>query len=316
MDALRAGDVHQHGVPIPIYGFLFLGAWVPPVTGLLLLIVTWVSFSSKSLMLRPALTGNPVLFWSLLIPFALTNILGGFLSGVNYWWYWVTMRVVIASWSALFVILGFFAGYYGRLTLKRINATRNSFNYKQQLRMLIMMMAIFIACGICVTLQAYFLSQIDQIPGVFLLISSVYRISAWALSVGSSIYVWIATTHYVTTSSHSSGTTGKSYSDRSRAVTRASSAIKATAPRNDVADSSDEDDDDTTTTASTADAALASANALNALDTGTGTAATMEEEDEEEEDDAEVPTTPSSSNGQEETKSEENSDASLDVTEE
>lgn len=190
--------------------FLWVVGWVPYIIGMLLLVVTWVSFSSKNLLARPALTGNPLLFWGLAIPFIVSSIIGSIVCGVNYWWYWVSMRVAVAVWSSFFLIIALFAGYYGNQTLVRLHKTRDSFNYHQQLRILIVVVAMFIACGVCLGVQSYFLSRIDEIYQVFLLVTSLYRVCGLIVLVGSSVYVWVATTHTV---SHS--TRGGSRSDRS-----------------------------------------------------------------------------------------------------
>lgn len=209
-DALRVGDAKQHGVPPHIMSFLWVVGWVPYIIGMLLLVVTWVSFSSKNLLARPALTGNPLLFWGLAIPFIISSVIGSIVCGVNYWWYWVSMRVAVAVWSAFFLIIALFAGYYGNQTLVRLHKTRDSFNYHQQLRILIVVVAMFIACGICLGVQSFFLSRIDEIYQVFLLVTTLYRVCGLIVLVGSSIYVWVATTHTV---SHS--TRGGSRSERS-----------------------------------------------------------------------------------------------------
>lgn len=232
-----------------------MAGFIPAVSGLLLLVVTWVSFSSKDLLFRPALTGHPILFWTLEIPFVVINLTGGSLSGVSYWWYFITMRVCISAWAAFFMILSLFAGYYGHDTLKKLSNSQNTFNYKQQLRVLIVVVTVLIACAFTLTLQAYFLVEIDKIPGVFILVNCVYRVSCWLMCAGSALYVWIATTHHVSNSTN--GSSQKSYSDYTRSYARTGSVVTATAPRNDVEDSSD--DETTTTSAATTGAAAASA---------------------------------------------------------
>lgn len=209
-DALRVGDPKQHGVPLHIMAFLWVCGWVPYIIGMLLLIVTWVSFSSKNLLARPALTGHPTLFWGLGIPFILASIISSLLCGVNYWWYWVSMRVAVAAWSAFFLIIALFAGYYGNQTLARLHKSRDSFNWKQQFRVLVAVVIMFVACGVCLGVQSYFLSRIDEIYQVFLLVTSLYRVCGFIVCIGSTVYVWHSTTHYVV----HSGTRG-THSDKS-----------------------------------------------------------------------------------------------------
>ena len=193
-DALRVNDPKQGGWPIHIIAFLWIGGWMPLITGMLLLVVTWVSFSSKNLLARPSLTGHPALFWGLEIPFLIGGIAGSFVCGVNYWYYFVSMRVAMSSWSAFFLILGFFAAYYGRQTLNRLRQTQDSFNYRQQLRILVMTVGMFILCGIVMGFHSLFMERIDAIYQVFILFTSLYRVCAWVILVGSAVYVWVSPT--------------------------------------------------------------------------------------------------------------------------
>lgn len=192
---------------------------MPLITGMLLLVVTWVSFSSKNLLARPSLTGHPALFWGLEIPFLIGGIAGSFVCGVNYWYYFVSMRVAMSSWSAFFLILGFFAAYYGRQTLNRLRQTQDSFNYRQQLRILVMTVGMFILCGIVMGFHSLFMERIDAIYQVFILFTSLYRVCAWVILVGSAVYVWVSTDHHITHStrgSHSDRSARRSHAMRSR----------------------------------------------------------------------------------------------------
>ena len=265
-DALRVGDPKQHGVPPHIMAFLWACGWVAYNIGNQLLIVTWVSFSSKDLMARPALTGHPTLFWSTTIPFTVVNIVASLLCGVNYWYYWVSMRVAIAAWAAFALVTALFAGYYGNQMLVRLNKSRDSFNWKQQFRVLVCLVFMLVSCGICLGIQSYFLTRIDEIYQVFIAVTSLYRLCGLFILVGSAAYVWYSTTHYV---SHS---TRGSNSDKS--------AYKSTAPRNGYISS---------TGGSMEDRTAAATAALN-NDSSTTTSSNMEEdnyEDDPKEDDGE-----------------------------
>ena len=287
-DALRVSDINQHGTPFPLLGFLWLTGFVPPLSGVMLLIVTWVSFSTKSLMSRPALTGHPVLFWSLFTPFVVSNLVQGALCGINYWVYFIVMRVIISSWSALCIILSIFAGYYGTQTLKKISATKNSFNYAQQMRLLIFIIVMMICCSISLIFHAYFLTDIDLIPGVFFLITSVYRLSSFTVATGSAVYAWIATSHYISQSSH--GSTSKSHSEGNRhSMIRSTSAAaaSATAPRNVIVDSDDDSETSGETAALPADPASTPAIAHRQSDFDQPELSSTDEDEEEEEEEEE-----------------------------
>lgn len=184
-------------------GFLWVFGWVPDVSGMLLLIVTWVSFASKNLLARPALTGNPALFWGIDIPYVISSIVLPLVSGINYWHYFIAMRICICSWSAMFLVLALFASYYGYQTLSRLNKGGDSFNYRQQLRVLVIMCLILFGCGISLGVQGYFLEKIDNFYQIFLLCTSLYRVSGFFLTFGSAIYVWAATSYWQKT--HSTG---------------------------------------------------------------------------------------------------------------
>lgn len=225
---------------------------MPLITGMLLLVVTWVSFSSKNLLARPALTGHPMLFWGLEIPFLVGGIVGSFVCGVNYWYYFISMRVAIASWSAFFLILGFFAAYYGQQTLFRLHKTQDSFNYRQQLRILIMTVGMFIVCGIVMGFQAFFMERIDAFYQMFILVTALYRVCGWVILVGSAVYVWVSTNHHITHStrgSRSERSARRSHATRSRdsrdsresrtSTEKSSNARGAKAPQNDYDDKSD-----------------------------------------------------------------------------
>lgn len=180
--------------------FLWVIGWVPHITGAILLVVTWMSFSAKDLLARPALTGYPVLFWSIEIPYVVSSIIGAILCGVNYWYYFVSMRCLIASWAALFLILACCAGYFGSKTLSRLSKTGDNFNRKQQLRALIALIFILSCCALSLGVQSYFMTRIDEIYQVFLLCSTLYRICGATLALGSAGYAWVATSHLVTRS--------------------------------------------------------------------------------------------------------------------
>lgn len=287
-----------------------MAGFIPAVTGLLLLVVTWVSFSSKDLLFRPALTGHPALFWSLEIPFVVINLTGGSLSGISYWWYFITMRVCISAWAAFFMILSLFAGYYGHDTLKKLSNSQNTFNYKQQLRMLIVVVTVLILCAFTLTVQAYFLIQIDKIPGVFILVNCVYRVSCWSMCFGSAIYVWVATSYHVSNSSN--GSSQKSYSDYTRSYARTGSVITATAPRNDVEDSSDDETTTTTSAATTSPAIVSPGAAAESAEVSEPAEESSAEEasQEREESDAKIEASSSSSSSEAPEKDENDEDDS------
>lgn len=178
-------------------GFLFWFGSVPPVSGLFVLAFTWLSFASKSLMTRLAIVGDhPAAFWAIIIPFILASLVLPTVAGVNYYYYWISMRMAFSVWSALCIILGCFCGYYGYQTISKLKKSGNDFHYKQQLRVLIFIVGICIGCGIPLGFQAYFLENIDNFWQIWILCMAVYRMAGIGGAIGCAIYVWYATIHH------------------------------------------------------------------------------------------------------------------------
>ena len=196
-DALRASDYNQHNVPIHIMSFLWVYGWVGALSGMLLMVVTWVSFSSKNLLERPALTGNPTMFWGIEIPMLVITLGFAVAAGQNYWWYFVCMRACVAAWSALSLILALIAAYYGGRTISRLREGGDSFGYRQQLRVLIVIVGAFLVCAICLGVQGFFLDTIDNFYQIYLLCTTFYRLTGLSVTLGSALYVSVATAHYV-----------------------------------------------------------------------------------------------------------------------
>lgn len=169
---------------------------MPSVTAFVVWSVTYVSFASKDLLVRPALTGSPVFFWSLEIPFVLFTIILGVIAGINYWYYFIAMRVLFCFWAAILAILSAFCAFYGKKTLDKLNASGDSFNYNQQLRVLIFIVASGGICGITLAVQAYYLDTIDNFYQIFILCSSMYRLSSLISLIGSTAYVIYAAAHH------------------------------------------------------------------------------------------------------------------------
>lgn len=211
-DAIRVSGPDQHGAPPHLMAFLWVFGWVGAVSGMCLLVVTWISFSSKNLLARPALTGSPALFWGIEVPYILSSIALPIISGVSYWCYFIAMRVCICSWSAMFLVLALFASYYGYQTLSKLSNGGDSFNYRQQMRVLVVLVFTLGGCGICLGVQGFFLDKIDNFYQIFLLCTSLYRVCGFTLCAGSALYVWIATMHWieVTTSGHTTTSQGDS----------------------------------------------------------------------------------------------------------
>lgn len=219
-------------------GLLWSFGYVPAVAGVVLLVVTWISFSSKDLLARPVLTGHPVLFWGIMIPFTISCIVFPIVGGFKYWYYFVTIRIMTASWSALFLIFAFFGGYYGYQTLSRLRHGGDTFNYRQQMRILVLLCSTLGVCAIATALQALFLDHIDNRYPMFLVCSSIYRLTGFFFSAGSAVYVWIATSHWV---SHSTSTHGRLSERRSR-ITRSKDSDSSDSTSTQSDEESDEDD--------------------------------------------------------------------------
>lgn len=154
---------------------------------------------------KPVLTGHPALFWGISIPYIVSTCVASLVSDINYWHYFIAMRICSATASAMFIILSLFASYYGHQTLSRLSKSRDSFNYRQQLRVLIFICLVLFGCGTSLAFQAYFLDKIDNFYQIFLLCTSLYRVSGFFLTLGTAIYVWAATSRMQKTRSSGSG---------------------------------------------------------------------------------------------------------------
>lgn len=219
-------------------GLLWSFGYVPPMAGVVLLVVTWISFASKDLFARPVLTGHPLLFWGIMIPFTISCIVFPIVGGVRYWYYFVTIRIMTASWSALFLILAFFGAFYGYQTLSRLRQGGDSFNYKQQMRILVLLVNSLGSSAITTALQAYFLDSIDNFYQMFILCSSIYRLTGVFFSAGTAIYVWYATSHHISTSASTRGALSDRRSNVSRSKDTNSSKSTSTSSND-----SEEDED-------------------------------------------------------------------------
>lgn len=204
-------------------GFLWWFGSVPPVTVFVVLSVTWASFASKNLLTRPPLTANPPLFWGIEIPFVICSFVLPILAGVNYWYYFICTRIVICTWAALLLILSAFSTYYGLQTIEKLKATGDSFNFKQQRRVLLFLALSSVVCGIALGFQAYFLDSIDNFYQIFIFVTALYRQAHLVSMLGGAAYVWHATRHIQKTASSSLRVTRQSSKRQSTHDTRPSS---------------------------------------------------------------------------------------------
>jgi hypothetical protein len=164
---------------------------------MILLVITWMSFSSKNLLARPAVTGSWPLYLSLMIPYVLTSLVGAGVSGIDYKTYLIAMRATLASWSAMFLMLFAASFWYGRKTLIRLELTGDKFAKNQQLRAYLIVGAILLSVGIALGVNAFFMDSIDRSLTWFLLITSFYRSCGLILYIGGSFYVWHATSRWI-----------------------------------------------------------------------------------------------------------------------
>jgi membrane protein implicated in regulation of membrane protease activity len=188
--------------------FLFLGVSSGSyIVAMLLLVVTWMSFSTKELLARPALTGHPVIFWTLALPWIIIYLTASIVSGFKHTFYNVAFRVFLSTAAALFLVLSICAAYYGWNTVQRLKKASDQFARRQQMRAFVVMIIILTSVMVSSSLEAIFLTQIDKIRQLFLTIETMYLAYAVILSVGSGLYAWHGTTYYKKHSSDSHSTT-------------------------------------------------------------------------------------------------------------
>ena len=171
--------------------------WVPVITGMILLTITWMAFSSKNLLARPAVTGSWPLYLSIIVPYILTSLIGSTICGVNYRYYFIAMRAVLSAWSAMFLMLFAACLWYGRKTLIRIKASGDNFSKNQQFRAFLVVATILFSCGVTLGINGYFMDAIDKSLTWFLLITTFYRLCGLSLYLGGAFYVWRATSRWV-----------------------------------------------------------------------------------------------------------------------
>lgn len=157
--------------------------------------VTYVTFSSSNVLVRSPLTANPALYWGIQIPFLVISIILPIISGVNYWYYFIATRIYICALASLLFTLSLICAYFGTQTLRKVKAVGDTFNYYQQLRMLIFLVAAGIIAGIVLAVQAYFLDSIDNFYQIFILCTTVYRMGNFISVFGGGAYVWYAAIH-------------------------------------------------------------------------------------------------------------------------
>jgi hypothetical protein len=161
-----------------------------------------MSFSSKNLLSRPVVTGNWALYLAFMIPFALSSFVLSILCGISHKVYAVTIRIILASWAGMFIILALCVFWYGRKTINRLSAASTKFNRYQQMIGLVVVCFILLGFGVIVTiLQAIFVLDIDKSPTWFLLITNSYRVCALGLYISGTLYSWMATNRVISESS-------------------------------------------------------------------------------------------------------------------
>jgi hypothetical protein len=207
-DLLRALSPKAFGAPLHFVNFLWVMQWVPVISGMVLLITTWISFSSKSLLSRPVVTGNWVLYLGIMLPYAISSLILAVISGISHKVYSIGMRILLASWAAMFFLLFIICVWYGRQTIKRLSAAGDKFTRDQQFRAMFVVCFILFGCGALMTVQAVLMLAIDKSPTWFLIITQSYRICALLLYVTGAIYSWVATNRWMSQSHPSTGRSG------------------------------------------------------------------------------------------------------------
>jgi hypothetical protein len=192
-DIVRAGGPKQFGVSLHLMAFFWIMGWIPVVAGIILLTVTWMSFSTKDVMVRPVATGNTTLYLALVIPMAVSGLICALVGAISHKIYLISVRVMMGIWSLLFFITMGCCIYYGYKTIKQLAKTNDSFARKQQFRVYVIMCIICIIGGAGLGVQSYFLEKIDSSPHWYFIVLTAYRLCELTLFVGCALYVWFGT---------------------------------------------------------------------------------------------------------------------------
>jgi membrane protein implicated in regulation of membrane protease activity len=171
--------------------------WVPVISGMVLLTITWMTFSSKDLFVRPAVTGNWALYLAFMVPYFLISLIASTICGISNKVYVISMRLTLAAWAAMFLILFVCCAWYGRKAVIRLSKTGDKFNRNQQLRVSVIVCIVLLGCGVLMGINAYLMEAIDKSLTWFLIITSFYRCNALFLYFAGAIYTWVGTTHWV-----------------------------------------------------------------------------------------------------------------------
>jgi hypothetical protein len=131
-----------------------------------------------------------------MIPFTVTTIVLGAVSGISYKVYLVAMRACMAAWAAMLLILFAMCLYHGRRTWVQLKAAEDKFVVKQHVRAYIVISLTLLSSSFMLIMNGTFLTQIDTVRWRYLLVLSVYRVNAIFIYVCCAIYDWIATTRW------------------------------------------------------------------------------------------------------------------------
>lgn len=225
-------------------GFLWWGAVIPGMSVFVVMTVTYITFSSSNVLVRSPLAANPALYWGLQIPFLVFSIVLPLVSGINYWYYFVATRICFSSWAAFLFILCAISAYFGKQTLGKLKAAGDTFNYNQQLRLLLFLLIGGLVVGVLLGVQGFFLDSIDARYQIFILCTSFYRFASFVAQFGGSAYVWYAASHSKKLSSGSLKSTQSQTSKRSRGTQTNTTHDTDSSTTDDSTDSDQNDADD------------------------------------------------------------------------
>jgi hypothetical protein len=191
-DFLRALSANAFGVPLSVIGLLWYCGFVPLISAVILLSIIWMYFSSKDLMVRPAVTGNWKLYLVLIVPYVAASIACPIVAGLSHSAYLIAIRVLLGVWSTIFLTMFVITIHFGWKTVRRI---QDKFIRKQQLRVYIIVSLFYFTCGSLMIIQSILLTRLDNHLVWELFVTSFYRVFSISLMLGGAIYAWVATSH-------------------------------------------------------------------------------------------------------------------------
>lgn len=165
--------------------------------------------SKSNLSTRSSPFGNLKIYLAVVCPYLLLSFVCIFCAGMSHSAYVIAARIGFSYWAATFLLLLRLNIFYGVKNIKILMAIGDMLNTRQQLVIHVGLFLIELVVPTFLLLLVIFISSIDSSSTLSILIWSAFRGIVFLGYAGVSIYTWLSTTQWLTSSSvRKTGITG------------------------------------------------------------------------------------------------------------